>query len=144
VRFGEWPAGSTGASRETLSPIHQRYAGRAPVYLQGGGREALIDMIFACELVGQGCDVTLDVWPDMTISRGTASPARRASRRSNASEPLSRIIRLGGTERPTFATCGRTEVGGATRTVLDEQPRASLLPASAPHTERGAPAGAAA
>ena len=27
VRFGEWLAGSSGASRETLSPIHQSYEG---------------------------------------------------------------------------------------------------------------------
>ncbi|MEL7465858.1 MAG: alpha/beta hydrolase fold domain-containing protein [Pseudomonadota bacterium] len=65
LRFGEWLQGDTGATREALSPIHQDYRGLAPVYLQAGGREILLDMIrdFAREL---GCDATLDVWPEMT------------------------------------------------------------------------------
>ena len=68
VRFGEWLAGTTGQTREALSPIHQDFRGLAPLYLQGGGREVLIDMIrdFAKVVARQGCDVTLDVWPQMT------------------------------------------------------------------------------
>ena len=68
VRFGEWLVGSTGFSREALSPIHQSYSGLAPIYLQGGGREVLIDMIrdFSRVLVNQGCEAMLDVWPEMT------------------------------------------------------------------------------
>jgi monoterpene epsilon-lactone hydrolase len=68
VRFGEWLVGATHHTREELSPIHQDYRGLAPLYLQGGGREVLIDMIrdFAGVVADQGCDVTLDVWPEMT------------------------------------------------------------------------------
>ena len=68
LRFGEWLIGNSGATREELSPINQDYRGLAPLYLQGGGREMLIDMIrdFAHVVAEQGCEVTLDVWPQMT------------------------------------------------------------------------------
>lgn len=65
--FREWLMAGCDATREALSPIHQDYQGLAPVYLQGGGHEILIDMIrdFAGELERQRCEVTLDVWPSM-------------------------------------------------------------------------------
>ena len=68
LRFGEWLIGNSGATREALSPIDQDYRGLAPLYLQGGGREMLIDMIrdFARVVAEQGCEATLDVWPQMT------------------------------------------------------------------------------
>jgi hypothetical protein len=65
VRFGKWLLGSTNYSREALSLIHQSYAGLSPIYLQGGSREILIDMIrdFARVPVNQRCEAMLDVWP---------------------------------------------------------------------------------
>ncbi|MBX3524721.1 MAG: alpha/beta hydrolase [Rhodoblastus sp.] len=68
LRFGEWLARAGAFTREELSPIHQDFSGLAPLYLQGGGREVLIDMIrdFASVVARQDCDVTLDVWPQMT------------------------------------------------------------------------------
>jgi acetyl esterase/lipase len=69
LRFGDWLVGSAKRPHpDSLSPIHRNYAGLAPLYLQAGGREVLVDMIrdFASVLVEQGHDVTLDVWPSMT------------------------------------------------------------------------------
>lgn len=68
VKFGEWLQGNTDYTREELSPIHQNYKGLAPLYLQAGGREVLVDMIrdFADAVKKQGCEITLDIWPHMT------------------------------------------------------------------------------
>ena len=68
LTFGRWYQGGTGLSREALSPINGHFAGLAPIYLQAGDKEILIDMIreFAAVTRAQGADVTLDVWPHMT------------------------------------------------------------------------------
>lgn len=65
--FGEWLREGTSFTREDLSPICHDYNGLAPLYLQGAGREVLIDMIcsFAGVVKEQGAEVVLDVWPDM-------------------------------------------------------------------------------
>lgn len=113
VRFGEWLMGATGHSRESLSPIHQSYSGLAPLYLQGGGREVLIDMIreFAQVVAKQGCDVTLDVWPEMTHNFQAHGLTRPES-----SEAIGRIQsaiayylnpQLAGT---VFGSCAATEL----------------------------------
>ena len=67
-RFGEWLVGETWATREELSPIFQDLRGLAPLYLQCGEKEVLRDMIrdFADVARGQGADVLLDEWPNMT------------------------------------------------------------------------------
>ena len=67
IRYGQWLIGTSGATREQLSPISQDFRGLAPLYLQGGGKEILIGMIrdFANAAKEQGCDIMLDVWPDM-------------------------------------------------------------------------------
>jgi acetyl esterase/lipase len=117
VRFGEWLAGSTSASRETLSPIHQSYEGLAPIYLQGGGREVLIDLIrdFARVLVDQGCDVTLDVWTEMTHdfqAHGLTRPeSAEAIARIRAAIAHYSGVRA---DRLTFAACERTELRAET------------------------------
>jgi len=113
VRFGEWLVGGKSYSREDLSPIHQRYAGLAPMYLQGGGREVLIDMIrdFARTVAEQGCAVTLDVWPDMTHdfqAHGLTHPDS-----AEAIERLKQAVAsyaVAETNGAAFATCGRTEI----------------------------------
>ena len=91
LRFGEWLRAGTGLSREALSPIHQDYRGLAPIYLQGGGREVLIDMIrdFAGTVARQGAEVLLDVWPDRAHDfhySGTTHP--------DSAEALDRIAAL--------------------------------------------------
>jgi acetyl esterase/lipase len=68
LKYGEWYRGDTGLSREALSPIHGDYRGLAPIYLQAGGREVLVDQIreFADVVRAQGAAVQLDVWDEMT------------------------------------------------------------------------------
>jgi epsilon-lactone hydrolase len=112
LRFGEWLMGSGGFSREELSPIYQNYAGLAPIYLQGGGREMLIDMIrdFGQVAVDQGCEVTLDVWPQMTHDFQSLGLTRTES--AEAIERIgSAIARYASDEANgrAFEPCGRTE-----------------------------------
>lgn len=68
LQYGDWLKADTNLTDAELSPIHQRYRGAAPVYLQAGGKEILVDMIrdFASSLQQQGARVRLDVWPHMT------------------------------------------------------------------------------
>ena len=68
LQYGAWLKAGTNCSDADLSPTHQRYRDAAPVYLQAGGKEILVDMIrdFAGSLQQQGARVRLDVWPDMT------------------------------------------------------------------------------
>lgn len=68
LKFGEWLKGYSDYTNQQLSPIYQDYRGLAPLYLQGGGKEILIDMIrnFANEMKHQGVDVHFDEWPHMT------------------------------------------------------------------------------
>lgn len=67
LQFGEWLDPNHRFGRALLSPIEQDYAGLAPIYLQGGGREVLRDMIceFAEVQISRGADVVLDIWEDM-------------------------------------------------------------------------------
>ncbi len=68
IQFGEWLKGNTAYTNEELSPINHDFSDLAPLYLQGGGKEVLIDMIrdFAHLTHKQNVDVTLDVWEHMT------------------------------------------------------------------------------
>lgn len=68
LRYGRWLKGDTAATDAQLSPIAQSFGGVAPVYLQAGGKEILVDMIrdFAQALREQGAAVRLDVWEHMT------------------------------------------------------------------------------
>ena len=68
LRYGQWLKGGTACSDAELSPIHQDFRGAAPIYLQAGGKEILVDMIrdFARTLQSQGAPVRLDVWEHMT------------------------------------------------------------------------------
>ena len=68
LRYGDWLKAGTDYSEEELSPIYQAYSNVAPIYLQAGGKEILVDMIrdFARRLHAQGAPVRLDVWEHMT------------------------------------------------------------------------------
>lgn len=69
LRFGEWlTGGEVTRHRAALSPISHDFSGLCPLYLQGGGKEVLIDMIrdFAQVQADYGASVCLDVWPNMT------------------------------------------------------------------------------
>jgi acetyl esterase/lipase len=65
--YGAWLKGDTGCSDIELSPIHQSFRRAAPIYLQAGGKEILVDMIrdFAEVLLVKGVQVRLDVWEHM-------------------------------------------------------------------------------
>lgn len=68
LRYGQWLKGEGPWSDAQLSPIAQDLRHLAPLYIQAGGKEILVDMIrdFAREAHRQGAQVRLDVWPDMT------------------------------------------------------------------------------
>lgn len=68
LQFGKWLKGDSGHADTVLSPIHHDFRGLAPIYLQAGGKEILVDMIrdFAHTLKTQGATVRLDVWEHMT------------------------------------------------------------------------------
>ncbi len=127
IQFGEWLLGPGPYSREALSPIHQDFRGLAPVYLQGGGKEVLIDMIrdFANALVEQGCDVLLDVWRHMTHdfqANGETLP--------ESSEALQRIraaiaYRTGQDGAIPFAAGQRTEIASLPR-IAAESPQTKI------------------
>ncbi|MFC4963388.1 alpha/beta hydrolase [Alcaligenes sp. GCM10023179] len=68
LRYGQWLKGNGPWSDDRLSPIAQDLRYLAPIYIQAGGKEILVDMIrdFAREAHKQGANIRLDVWPDMT------------------------------------------------------------------------------
>ncbi len=68
LQFAKWLKGDSGLSDAVLSPIHHDFGGLAPIYLQAGGKEILVDMIrdFAHVLKIQGANVRLDAWEHMT------------------------------------------------------------------------------
>jgi acetyl esterase/lipase len=68
LQYGQWLKGNGLWSDDQLSPIAQDLRHLAPIYIQAGGKEILVDMIrdFAAEARKQGANIRLDVWPDMT------------------------------------------------------------------------------
>lgn len=107
LQFGEWLGGDSGASREMLSPVHQDFTGLAPVYLQAGGREILVDMIrdFAAGLARDSHEATLDVWPEMTHvfqAHGLTRP-ESAEALSRIAAAIARHAGAGGEDLPAIA-----------------------------------------
>ncbi len=68
LKYGQWLKGDGGWTDTELSPIAQDLRRLAPMYIQAGGKEILVDMIrdFALQAQTQGAQVRLEVWPDMT------------------------------------------------------------------------------
>lgn len=68
LQFAAWLKGTGGFSDGALSPIRQDFREVAPLYLQAGGKEILVDMIrdFARIAQSQGARVRLEVWEHMT------------------------------------------------------------------------------
>lgn len=68
LKFEQWLKGGREFTGVELSPICQDFRGLAPIYLQAGGKEVLVDMIrdFAEALKAQDARVRLDVWEHMT------------------------------------------------------------------------------
>lgn len=67
LRFSAWLKGGQRYADSELSPIGQDFHDVAPIYLQAGAKEILIDMIrdFARRVREQGGSVGLDVWEHM-------------------------------------------------------------------------------
>lgn len=67
LQFADWLKGQGPFTDAELSPIHQDLRDLAPLYLQAGGKEILVDMIrdFAREVAAQAGQVRLDVWEQM-------------------------------------------------------------------------------
>ncbi|MBP2229348.1 acetyl esterase/lipase [Azospirillum agricola] len=91
--FADWLKGGGGFGDVELSPIHQDLRGLAPLYLQAGGKEILVDMIrdFAREARDQGARMRLDVWEHMTHEFQAHGQELRESR--EALERLGEAIR---------------------------------------------------
>jgi acetyl esterase/lipase len=68
LQFSEWLKGGQAYDDHALSPIYQDLRGLAPIYLQAGGKEILVDMIrdFSRTVAEQDGRVRLDVWEHMT------------------------------------------------------------------------------
>ena len=45
IQYAQWLKGSSAFSEQELSPIDQDFSHCAPIYLQAGGKEILVDMI---------------------------------------------------------------------------------------------------
>ena len=107
LRFGEWLA--AGATREALSPAYRDLSGLPPIYLQGGGREILIDGVrdFAAALARAGCEATLDVWPDMVHDFQAHGRTRGES--GEALDRIDAAICAYAEGGPAFGACARTE-----------------------------------
>jgi len=90
LQYARWLKGRSGCSDASLSPTAQDFSGTAPVYLQAGSKEILVDMIrdFAHILREQGVPVRLDVWKHMTHEfhgyGGTLQESREAIDRIRA------------------------------------------------------------
>lgn len=67
LRFAKWldPLGRFG--RDALSPMNFDYSGLAPIYIQGGGREILRDMIttFCQSQKRKGAQISHEIFADM-------------------------------------------------------------------------------
>lgn len=115
LQYGEWLKRGTACSDAELSPIHQNFRGVAPVYLQAGGKEILVDMIrdFARALRAQGASVRLDVWEHMTHEFHAYGDTMAQSREAIACIRAAMAWATDATGRP-FPAGARTEVNGLT------------------------------
>ncbi len=66
-RWATWYCNGNNREDPLISPVHADLRGLAPIYVQAGANECLIDMIrgFYENAERQNAAVTLDVWPNM-------------------------------------------------------------------------------
>lgn len=114
LMFGQWLKGGTAHSDADLSPIHQDFRGMAPIYLQAGGKEILVDMIrdFAQTLQSQGAPVRLDVWEHMTHEFHAYGNTLPQSRQAIDFIRAAMVWATGGTDTVPFSAAAQTEVDG--------------------------------
>lgn len=110
--FARWLKRGTVLPDRSLSPIAQDFRQTAPLYVQAGGREILVDMIrdFAHVVAKQGARVRLDVWPQMTHE--FHAYGRHEADSWDALQALSAAIdwALAGAAHAGFARLAATEV----------------------------------
>lgn len=113
LRYGDWLKGGSCCSDAELSPIYQQYQDAAPIYLQAGGKEILVDMIrdFAQVVEAQGAQVRLDVWEHMTHEFQAYGECLPESRQA-MDGIRSAIAWATATDVPPFAVTEQTEVDG--------------------------------
>ena len=111
LQYGAWLKAGTTFSDAELSPIHQQYRDAAPVYLQAGGLEILVDMIrdFAKVLQQQGASVRLDVWPHMNHEFHAYGHTLPQSQQAIDNLRTAIAWATGGDDK-SLAACPRTEV----------------------------------
>ena len=111
-QFAAWFKGGRDAGDEELSPIHQNYQELAPIYLQAGENEIMIDMIrnFSKTLEKQGARVRLDVWKHMNHVFQNYGSAMPESREAIAYIQASIAWALQSDGSKNFSTIARTEV----------------------------------
>lgn len=124
LRYGDWLKGGKQCSDADLSPIHQQYRHAAPIYLQAGGKEILVDMIrdFARVVEAQGAPVRLDVWEHMTHEFHAYGDSLRESRQA-IDGIRAAIAWATSTDVPAFPVTAQTEVDA-----LDELNRRIVPP----------------
>lgn len=112
LQFAAWLKGGTNFTDTELSPIYQDYRGLAPIYLQAGGKEILVDMIrdFARTLEKQGARCRLDVWEHMTHEFHAYGDHMAESREALDCIRKSMAWALQSEGRQNFLTTTRTEV----------------------------------
>lgn len=122
LQYGAWLKAGTNCSDAELSPIHQRYRGAAPVYLQAGGKEILVDMIrdFASSLQQQGARVRLDVWPHMTHEFHAYGHTLAQSQQAIDQLRAAMAWATGAVGETAFRACSQTEIDAL---VLHDQPK---------------------
>jgi len=82
LQYGKWLKGKLAYEDEELSPMGRSYGGTAPLYIQAGDKEILVDMIrvFSRHAAKQGARVRLDVWAHMTHEFHAYGDTERESR----------------------------------------------------------------
>lgn len=114
LRFAQWLKGGGDYTDAELSPMGQDFRGVAPIYLQAGGKEILVDMIrdFACHARDQGAAVRLDVWEHMTHEFHAYGDTLEESRQAIACLRAALDWVTGDANAPPFLPIEQTEVDG--------------------------------
>jgi epsilon-lactone hydrolase len=111
-QFSAWLKGNRGLTDADVSPLHQSFENVAPIYLQAGGKEILVDMIrdFAHTVEAQGARVRLDVWAHMNHEFHAYGPDLAESRDAldRLGEALTWVADQA--KRETFPSVAHTEV----------------------------------
>lgn len=112
LKFAQWLKGDSTFTDAELSPIHQKVNGLAPIYLQAGGKEILVDMIrdFAQCATEQQARVRLDVWEHMTHEFHAYGNHLAESQQALSCMRDAITWATNANAQSVFATCAQTEI----------------------------------